>query len=116
MNVGVGVDEVHATNAGTTAIANKANKALRCSTTIAKTLPCMAKTDSIIGREVQNKRGWAGSSGLDEWILLHVPKASLLPVWGALGVVARATDLHIISYPNARLPVCPGVWTRRRGQ
>ena len=43
MNVGVGVDEVHATNAGTTAIASKAIKVLRCSTTIAKTLPCMAR-------------------------------------------------------------------------
>ena len=42
VDVGVGVDEVHDTNTGITAIARKANKVLR-STTIVKTLPCMAK-------------------------------------------------------------------------
>ena len=46
VDVGVGVDEVHDTNTGTTAIARKANKVLR-STTIAKTLPCMARLSGV---------------------------------------------------------------------
>ena len=99
VNVGVGVDEVQATNAGTTAIANKANKVLRCSTTIAKTLPCMAKaimTLSLVGKCKINvvglgRRGWTSGS------CYTCQKSSILPVWGALGVVARATDLCIIS-------------------